>query len=100
MTKRDIAAAIMGAGVALTVALALVPAGRSLINPAYAQAQQSPTPEQLRFLVLAIANAIASIAVDGERAAMAVNEATDRIRSLEERQRDFEKRLAEMERKR
>lgn len=108
MTRRDIAAAVMGAGAALIVAMALPQTEGSLVSPAQAQTktqtqtqvQQNPSPEQLRFLILAIANAIASIAVDGERAAMAVNDATDQIKNLEGRLREMEKRLAALEAKR
>lgn len=103
MTGRLFTASILGAG-ALLVAAAAVPTP-GLIGPA--SAQQAPAADQQRSLLLAIANAIASVAVDGERTAMAVNDASDRIVTLEERVRtlerrlvDMEKRLAELERKR
>jgi hypothetical protein len=98
MTKRDLGAAFLGACIALIVALALLAGDRGLTTPALAQA--NPVAEHQRLLLLALADAIASVAVDGERAALAVNEATDQIKSLQGRMKDLEKRLTELDKRR
>ncbi len=98
MTRRDLVASIIGAGIAMIVATAWPPVDRGIVGAAHAQ--QDPPAERQRFLILAIANAIASVAVDGERTAMAVNEATDQLKILQDRLASLEKRLAELEKKR
>ena len=98
MTSRDLLASIIGAGIALVVALVWLPTDRGVVGMAHAQ--QDQLPERQRFLLLAIANAIASVAVDGERTALTANEATDQIKVLQERLGTLEKRLAELEKKR
>ena len=98
MTRRDIIGLLAGAGIALAVAAILLPDDRRLVGQA--QAQQDTASERQRHLMLAIANAIASVAVDGERTAMSLNQTADRVTDLEARLRHLEKRLAELESKR
>jgi hypothetical protein len=98
MTSRDLVASIIGAGIGMVVALAWLPMERGIVGAAHAQRDQ--LPERQRFLVLAIANAIASVAVDGERTAMTANEAMDQIKLLQERLGSLEKRVTELEKKR
>jgi hypothetical protein len=104
MTGRDILAAGIGAAIAASMMVALPSADR--IMPAAAQAQQKAQPprelsqEELRLLVLAIARAIASIAVDSERAALGVNRNAEDMQTLKERLAVLEGRLAELEKKR
>ena len=105
MTGRDILAAAIGAAVAVSTITVIPHADRFFLAAAQAQpTRQAPPPEltqeQLRFLVLAIARAIASIAVDSERAALAVNRTAEDIQTVTERLADIERRLAEVEKKR
>lgn len=98
MSKRDILAFLLGAG----ITLAGVPIGlyshHGLIGTA--EAQQAASDEPLRQLILAIADALASVAVDSERTAVAHNATSDRVAGLAERLGNLEKRLTELEKKR
>lgn len=102
MKSRDLFAASVGAAIAAAV-FVLAPS-ISLTPAAFAQPQQraqgQPAPDSARTLILAIASALASIAVDGERTAVALNEATDDMRALADRLSAAEKRLAALEAKR
>jgi hypothetical protein len=100
MTRRDLFALLAGACIALAAAAVLLPAGRAVVGQAQAQAPHEPPLERQRQLVFAIGSALASIAVDGERTAVALNQTTDRVAELEARLKHLEKRLAELESKR
>lgn len=104
MTSRDILAALAGALLALCVTAAGLHLDRGIVGPALAQPQtQAPremTTEQLRNMSVAIALALASVAVDGERTAVAQNNTSDRVADLAERLGNLEKRVAELEKKR
>ena len=98
MTRRDLLALLAGAGMALSVASIVLPPGTGGFGEA--RAQQQAMPEGLRLMTLALANALASVAVDGERTAVAHNQTADRVADLEMRLRQLEKRLADLEGKR
>ncbi len=98
MTRRDLMALLAGAGIALAVASVFLRPG--VVGVGQAQAQQEMTPERLRLMTLALANALASVAVDGERTAVAHNQTVDRVAALEARVRLLEKRLADLESRR
>jgi hypothetical protein len=102
MRRRDLLAAFAGAVLALS-AVATGVYGPGVLARAHAQTQaktQDITRDEIRFRVLAIAAALASVAVDGERTAMAHNDTADRVADLAERLSALEKRLAELEKKR
>jgi hypothetical protein len=97
MTGRDLAAAAIGAGLALAMAIGAVDFRLHPFGEARAQAGEIESPRQF---MLAVAAALASVAVDSEKTAMKLNETGDSMGRLAERVADLEKRLAELERKR
>ena len=102
MTKRDLLAALVGAMIALSVAAVGRYGHVDVAGPAQAQtkAPDGVSRDEVRYRVLAIAAALASVAVDGERTAVAHNATADRVADLAERLADLEKRVAELEKKR
>jgi hypothetical protein len=72
---------------------------RLLVGTAHAQNEQM-TGRQQYLLVLAIGNALSSLAVDSERTATSLNDVSDRVKALETRLRRAEKRVEELERMR
>ena len=70
-----------------------------LVGIAHAQNEQM-TGRQNYLLVLAIGNALSSLAVDSERTASGLNDVPDRVKALETRLRRAEKRVEELERMR
>jgi hypothetical protein len=103
MTRRDIVALLAGAGIALASAAALLPAGRAAVGDALAQGnaqagRDAATPADRRgYLMLALANALASVAVDGERTAVSLNRTVDNVDELEARLASLERRVAALE---
>jgi hypothetical protein len=100
MMARDILAFLAGAGITLAVVTMGPQTDRAAISQAHAQTQQEMLPDHVRYLLLALANAIASVAVDGERTAVALNATSDRLGVLADRLAGLEKRLADLEKKR
>lgn len=98
MTRRDLTVAIVASGVTLAVAIGYMAADRGLLSPAHAQ--QPSVPEQQRQLLLAVASAVASVAVDGERTAMTLNETRDELTAVRSQLRALEQRLGDLEKKR
>jgi ubiquinone biosynthesis protein UbiJ len=90
-------APLAGAIIALAMAAFILPPATGLAQPA--QAQPQPLSNAQRYLPLALADSLASVAVDGERTAVALNNAVDEIKALQERVAKLEKRLAELDAK-
>ena len=99
MTRREFAASIAGATAVLAITAALALAAAQLTPHAQAQQPRDSTDAE-RLLLRSIAGAMASIAVDGERTAVAVNDAVDQIKALQDRVAALEKKIAEMQAKR
>ena len=103
------AASIGGSLLALAiVGLAIVGLGAPDLTLHRAQAQ-SPAPvagearpvmEEHRLLLMAIASAVASVAVDSERNAIALTRAEDQVKVLQDRIARLEARLVALEKRR
>ena len=99
MRRREVMAFVLGAATALTAALGIASWDGRLIGVARAQ-DESMSSRQQYLLVLAIGNALSSLAVDSERTATGLNGVADRVMALEMRLRRAEKRIEDLERPR
>ena len=99
MLRREVMAFVLGAATALTATLGIVSWDGRLINMAHAQ-NESMSSRQQYLLVLAIGNALSSLAVDSERTATGLNDVADRVKDLEIRLRQAERRIETLERNR
>jgi len=96
MSRRVVFAFVLGVA---TAALGGVAWERVVVGPAHAQ--KEPASERQQYLlVLAIGNALSSLAVDSERTATNLNDLTDHVKTLEGRLRQVERRIADLERTR
>lgn len=96
MSRRVVFAFLLGVA---TASLGSITWERLFVGPAYAQ--KEPTSERQQYLlVLAIGNALSSLAVDSERTAANLNDVTDQVKALEGRLRQVERRIADLERTR
>ncbi|HKU94560.1 MAG TPA: hypothetical protein VJR58_04755 [Vineibacter sp.] len=96
MSRRVALAFVLGVAAASLGSMAWE---RLLVVPAHAQ-KEPMSDRQHYLLVLAIGNALSSLAVDSERTATNLNDLTDQVKALEGRLRQAERRIGDLERTR
>ncbi len=96
MSRRVLFAFVLGLATAIGGGMAWE---QLVVRPAHAQ-KESMSERQHYLLVLAIGNALSSLAVDSERTATRLNDVADQVTALEGRMRQMERRIADLERTR